>query len=51
MRRGPAFAETEAGRMTEAEVTPGFVEQRKAMFEFLRHLMTLDSAALILVAR
>lgn len=50
MKRNPAYAETDPGLMTEAEVTPGFVEQRKAMFEFLRHLMTLDSAALILVA-
>ena len=49
MKRDPAFAETEPGLMTEAEITPGFVEQRKAMFEFLSHLMTLDSAALILV--
>lgn len=49
MTRDPAFAETEAGRMTEDEAAPGLVEQRKAIFEFLRHLMTLDSAALVLI--
>ena len=45
----PSFAETEAGRMTEDEASSGLVEQRKAIFEFLRHLMTLDSAALVLI--
>ena len=45
----PSFAETNPGHMTDAEASPGLVEHRKAVFEFLRHLMTLDSAALVLI--
>lgn len=44
------FAETAPGVMTEEEASVGAGEQRRAMYEFLRHISTLDSAALVLIA-
>ena len=45
-----SFAETSPGLVTEEEATEGVVEHRKAVYDFLKHLMTLDSGALVLVA-
>jgi len=36
--------------MTEEEATVGLGEQRRAMYDYLRHISTLDSAALVLIA-
>lgn len=48
--RPTAFVETAPGVVTEEEAEASRGEQRRAMHEFLRHLMTLDSAALVLTA-
>ena len=45
--RPTAFAETAPGAVTEEEADASRVDQRRALYEFLRHLMTLDSAALV----
>lgn len=45
--RPTAFAETAPGAVTEEEADANRVDQRRALYEFLRHLMTLDSAALV----
>jgi len=46
--RPTAFAETAPSVVTEEEADANRVDQRRAVYELLRHLMTLDSAALIL---
>lgn len=48
--RPTAFVETMPGVAGEEEAEAGRGERRRAMYEFLRHLMTLDSAALVLTA-
>ena len=48
--RSADFIATEPGVMTEEEADAGRSEQRRALYEFLRHLMTLDAGALVLVA-
>jgi hypothetical protein len=46
--RPTAFAETAPGVVTEEEADASRGDQRRALYEFLRHLMTLDSGALVL---
>ena len=48
--RPVSFVDTEPGILTaeEADATRG--DQRKALYEFLRHIATLDSGALVLMA-
>ena len=48
--RPTSFVETSPGLLTEEEATTGAVEQRKAVYDFLKHFMTLSSGALVLVA-
>lgn len=48
--RPTAFVETLPGVVSEEEAEASRGERRRAMYEFLRHLMTLDSAALVLTA-
>ena len=45
--RPTAFAETAPGAVTEEEADANRVDQRRALYGFLRHLMTLDAAALV----
>lgn len=45
--RPTAFAETAPGVVTEQEADASRGDQRRALYEFLRHLMTLDSGALV----
>ena len=44
------YADTKPQVYTEEEASAARLEQRKAIYEFFRHLMTLDSVALVLVA-
>ena len=44
------YSETFPGALTDAEVGAGRIKQRKSVYEFLRHLMTLDAGALVLIA-
>jgi hypothetical protein len=46
--RPTAFAETAPGVVTEEESIASRGDQRRALYAFLRHLMTLDSGALVL---
>lgn len=46
--RPTAFVETAPGVVTEQEADASRLEQRRSLFEYLRHLMTLDTAALVL---
>jgi len=46
--RPTAFAETAPGVVTEEEADASRLEQRRSLLEFLRHLMTLDTAVLVL---
>jgi hypothetical protein len=46
--RPTAFAETAPGAVTEEEADASRGDQRRALYEFLLHLMTLDSGALVL---
>ncbi len=48
--RPTAFVETAPGVVSEEEADASRSERHRAMYEFLRHLMTLDSAALVLTA-
>lgn len=48
--RPTAFVETTPGVVGEEEAEASRGERRRAMYEFLRHLMTLDSAALVITA-
>ncbi len=48
--RPTAFVETAPGVVTEEEAEAGRGERRRAMYEFLRHVMALDAAALVLTA-
>jgi hypothetical protein len=48
--RSRAFVPTQPGLMTEEEASVARSDQRKAVYEFLRHIGTLDSAALVLIA-
>jgi hypothetical protein len=48
--RPTSFVETAPGAMGEDEADTTRIEQRGALYEYLRHLMTLDAGALVLVA-
>jgi uncharacterized membrane protein len=48
--RPTAFVETMPGIVSEEEAEAGRGERRRATYEYLRHLMTLDAAALFLTA-
>jgi hypothetical protein len=48
--RPTSFVETAPGGMTDEEADASRLEQRRALHDFLRHLMTLDAGALVLVA-
>jgi uncharacterized membrane-anchored protein len=48
--RPTAFVETTPGVITEAQADASRLEQRRSLLELQRHLMTLDSAALLLTA-
>ena len=44
------YAETAPGVMTEDEADANRLEQRRGIYDFLRHLMTLDAGVLVLIA-
>jgi hypothetical protein len=48
--RPTSFVETAPGVTGEDEVDSSRIEQRRAVYDYLRHLMTLDAGALVLVA-
>ena len=50
--RPTSFVETAPGAMGEGEdeADSTRIEQRRALYDYLRHLMTLDAGALVLVA-
>lgn len=48
--RPTAFVETAPGVVTEEEAETSRSDQRRVMYEFLRHVMTLDAVALVLTA-
>jgi hypothetical protein len=48
--RPTSFVETAPGEIGEDQAEAARVERRRALYGFLRHLMALDAAALVLVA-
>ena len=46
--RPTAFVDTAPGVVTEQEAETWRLQQRRSLLEFIRHLMTLDTAALVL---
>ena len=47
--RPTAFVDTAPGVVTEQEADASRLEQRRSLLDFIRHLMTLDTAALMLI--
>jgi hypothetical protein len=48
--RPTSFVETAPGAMGDDEIDSARIEQRRALHDYLRHLVTLDTGALVLVA-